>query len=119
MKAYLPIDPTTTDGVAVVAVHAAAAMATIGIVDDNLDPPFMDALVEGLRDRYPGTVAVRTGFLDQGKAYTDWSDPNATVPITAQADDLLVVVGGGHDIFAAVCPSWGPFGGFAVSRPVL
>jgi hypothetical protein len=55
MKAYLPIDPTTTDGVAVVAVHAAAAMATIGIVDDNLDPPFMDALVEGLRDRYPGT----------------------------------------------------------------
>jgi hypothetical protein len=56
MKAYLPIHPATMDGVAAIAVHARAAAAnTIGIVDDNLDPPFMEALVEGLRDRYPGT----------------------------------------------------------------
>jgi hypothetical protein len=55
MKAYLPIDPATRDGVAVVAVHPSANAAAIGIVDDNLDPPFMEALVEGLRDRYPDT----------------------------------------------------------------
>jgi hypothetical protein len=75
--------------------------------------------VKDLLSDYDKNVAVRNGFLEQGKAYTDWGDPNAIVPITAQADDLLVVVGGGHDIFAAVCPSWGPFGGFAVSKPVL
>jgi hypothetical protein len=75
--------------------------------------------VRDLLSDYDKNAAVRNGFVGQGKAYTDWGDPNAVVPITAQPDDLLVVVGGGHDIFAAVCPSWGPFGGFAVSKPVL
>jgi hypothetical protein len=55
MKAYLPVHPVTADGVAVLAVEASASAAVIGIVDDNLDPPFMDALVEGLRVRYPET----------------------------------------------------------------
>jgi hypothetical protein len=53
MKAYLPINPAIPDGATVIADNTAAA--TIGILDDNLDPPFMGALVKGLRDRYPDT----------------------------------------------------------------
>ncbi len=53
MKAYLPIHPTNRDDVALLAVPASGTAATIGIVDDNLDPPFMEALVDGLRDLYP------------------------------------------------------------------
>jgi hypothetical protein len=55
MIAYLPVDATTALGVTVGAVRTSATTSAIGIVDDNLDPPFMDALVEALRDRYPDT----------------------------------------------------------------
>ena len=53
MKAYLPIHPAHRDGVPLLAVPDSGAAATIGIVDDNLDPPFMAALVVGLQDLYP------------------------------------------------------------------
>jgi hypothetical protein len=65
MKAYLPIDPGTPDGNWAVAVIASPS--TIGVVDDNLDPPFMQALVRGLRDRYPGTK-VRLWIKPEGTA---------------------------------------------------
>jgi len=87
MKAYLPIDPAIRDNAAVVAIQTNATAATIGIVDDNLDPPFMEALVEGLRDQYPETK-VRL-----------WIKPVGTAPapeslIDEMAKDVQVAVSG-------------------------
>jgi hypothetical protein len=85
MKAYLPIDFATPGGVALITDNTTAAM--IGIVDDNLDPPFMDALVKGLRDRYPGT-SVR-----------QWIKPIGTAPapeslIDEMAKEVQIAISG-------------------------
>ena len=49
--------------------------------------------------------------------WIDQSDPDARVPVTASPEEIHVVVSGADSIpCAAVCPSWGHLGGFAVSR---
>jgi hypothetical protein len=87
MKAYLPVDPTPPDGVVVGGVQASANAATIGIMDDNLDPPFMEALVEGLQDRYPGAKVRR------------WIKPVGTAPapeslIDEMAKEVEIAISG-------------------------
>lgn len=49
--------------------------------------------------------------------WIDQSDPEAAVPVTWSADAIHIVVGGADSIpCAAVCPSWGHLGGFAITR---
>ena len=50
-------------------------------------------------------------------ASIDQNDPEASIPVTTSADAIHIVVGGADSIpCAAVCPSWGHLGGFAVTR---
>jgi hypothetical protein len=47
----------------------------------------------------------------------DQRDPDALVPTTWGPESVHVVVAGGDSVtFAAVCPGWGTYGGFAVTR---
>jgi hypothetical protein len=55
MKAHLPIDPAAREQLSTLSGTRSAGVAAIGIVDDNLDPPFMESLVECLRERFPET----------------------------------------------------------------
>ena len=49
--------------------------------------------------------------------WVDQSNPDEMVPVADSPDAIHVVVTGGDSIgFAAVCPSWGALGGFAVTR---
>jgi hypothetical protein len=50
-------------------------------------------------------------------ASVDQHDPDTMVPVTWSADDIHLIVCGGDSIpAAAVCPSWGHLGGFAVTK---
>jgi hypothetical protein len=41
------------------------------------------------------------------------------VPVATSPESIHIVVAGGDSIgFAAVCPSWGALGGFAITRPL-
>lgn len=57
---------------------------------------------------------------DRYSWWPDWidqSDPETRVPVTARPEDIHLVVSGADSIpCAAVCPSWGHLGGFAISR---
>ena len=44
--------------------------------------------------------------------------PKATVPVTDRPEDIHIVVAGGRTYFAAVCPGWGSYGGYAVTAPI-
>lgn len=74
-----------------------------------------------LRER-EGAYSPREGALasiaERGAPWVDWSDPEALIPIVPKPEDILLLVAGGRTYFAANCPGWGPFGGFAVTRPV-
>jgi len=49
--------------------------------------------------------------------WIDQSDPDARVPVTGSPEAIHLVVSGADSIpCAAVCPSWGHLGGFAISR---
>jgi hypothetical protein len=49
--------------------------------------------------------------------WVDQSDPESRVPVTGSPDAIHLVVSGADSIpCAAVCPSWGHLGGFAVTR---
>jgi hypothetical protein len=48
----------------------------------------------------------------------DLDNPTTRVPVSAEPDDIHIVVAGGRSYFAAVLPGWGGFGGFAVTRPI-
>ena len=58
------------------------------------------------------------------RAYYEWwpdwidqSDPDARVPVTSAPEAIHLVVSGADSIpCAAVCPSWGHLGGFAITR---
>jgi hypothetical protein len=61
--------------------------------------------------------------VDAASAYEWWpdwldqTDPDAMVPVTWAPDAIHLVVAGADSIpCAAVCPSWGHLGGFAVTR---
>lgn len=61
--------------------------------------------------------------LDPGERHAWWpdwvdqSDPETRVPVTEAPEDIHVVVSGADSIpCAAVCPSWGHLGGFAITR---
>jgi hypothetical protein len=61
--------------------------------------------------------------VDSASSYDWWPDwvdqrnPDAMVPVAWSPDAIHLVVTGGDSIpAAAVCPSWGHLGGFAVSR---
>ena len=45
-------------------------------------------------------------------------NPTTRVPVTPAPEDIHIVVAGGRSYFAAVCPGWGSFGGYAVTAPV-
>jgi hypothetical protein len=50
-------------------------------------------------------------------AWVDQSNPDEMVPVATSPEDIHIIVTGGDSIgFAAVCPSWGALGGFAVTR---
>jgi hypothetical protein len=69
-------------------------------------------------DEYNSEIGARSGYLARGEAWSDWSDPDADVTITPTPDDIHIVVAGGRSYFASVLPGWGPFGGYAVTKPV-
>lgn len=49
----------------------------------------------------------------------DQSDPETRVPVVWSPESIHVVVVGGDSIpAAAICPSWGHLGGFAITRPL-
>ena len=49
--------------------------------------------------------------------WIDQTDPESRVPVTASPEAIHVVVSGADSIpCAAVCPSWGHLGGFAITR---
>ena len=49
--------------------------------------------------------------------WIDQSDPEASIPVTTSAEAIHIVVSGADSIpCAAVCPSWGHLGGFAITR---
>lgn len=51
--------------------------------------------------------------------WIDQGDPETQVPVTASPDAIHLVVAGADSIpCAAVCPSWGHLGGFAITRPL-
>jgi hypothetical protein len=87
MKAYIPIHVATSHSAAPRAVDRHRAVSAIGIVDDNLDPPFMQALEQGLRQRFPhATVKV-------------WVKPVGTAPapeslIDEMAKEVQVALAG-------------------------
>jgi hypothetical protein len=63
--------------------------------------------------------------VDPGARYEWWpdwvdqSDPDTMVPVVWSADSIHIVVAGGDSIpAAAICPSWGHLGGFAITRPI-
>jgi hypothetical protein len=70
-------------------------------------------------DVYTSEIGTRQGYLARGLAWADWSDPEADLTITPSPDDIHLVVAGGRSYFASVLPGWGPFGGYAATRPVL
>jgi hypothetical protein len=69
-------------------------------------------------DEYSSEVGTRDGYLAQGRAWTDWNDPDADLTITPSPDDIHIVVAGGRSYFASILPGWGPFGGYAATRTV-
>ena len=44
--------------------------------------------------------------------------PTARIPLTNTPQDIHIVVAGGRTYFGAVCPGWGSYGGYAVTRPI-
>lgn len=76
---------------------------------------------ERLRE-WEGVYSAREGAIksiaERGSPWVDWSNPAALVPVVPTPEDIHVVVAGGRTYFAANCPGWGPFGGYAVTRPV-
>jgi hypothetical protein len=61
--------------------------------------------------------------VDENARYAWWpdwidqSDPDTRVPVTARPEDIHLIVAGADSIpCAAVCPSWGHLGGFAITR---
>jgi hypothetical protein len=71
-----------------------------------------------LHEAYSEEAGVQSGFIERGEVWADWSNPDAELPIARDPDQIHVVVAGGGSYFAAVCPGWGPFGGFAVTERV-
>jgi hypothetical protein len=65
-----------------------------------------------------GTPAVdRSAHYAWWPDWIDQGDPDASVPVAWSPDAIHVVVAGGDSIpCAAVCPSWGHLGGFAITR---
>ena len=53
MKVYCPVAPQTADPA--IARPATGAPLVLGVLDDHLDPPFMEALVARLRQQVPDT----------------------------------------------------------------
>lgn len=70
------------------------------------------------------------GVVDEDKTYSEglehhfwppWvnrDDPRALAPMTKRPEDIHVLVAGGYGRSCAICPGWGEFGGFAVTREV-
>ena len=59
----------------------------------------------------------RAAHYDWWPGWVDQSDPETRVPVTWSAESIHIVVSGADSIpCAAVCPSWGHLGGFAMTR---
>lgn len=73
-----------------------------------------------IRVEADGSPAISTSArYDWWPDWIDQGDPEARVPVTESAEAIHLVVSGADSIpCAAVCPSWGHLGGFAVSRVV-
>ncbi len=50
--------------------------------------------------------------------WIDFNNPEQILPITLRPEDIHIVVAGGRSYFAACCPGWGYYGGFAITREV-
>jgi hypothetical protein len=66
MRVHVPV-PQANAGALPVVHTARGPIRRIAVVDDNLDPPFMDALVEQLQLRHPG-AEVRLWVKELGTA---------------------------------------------------
>ena len=73
-----------------------------------------------IRIKPDGTPAVdAASAYEWWPAWIDQTDPDTMVPVTWSPESIHLVVSGGDSIpAAAVCPSWGHLGGFAVTRAV-
>jgi hypothetical protein len=71
-----------------------------------------------IRIKPDGSPAVDTeSAYDWWPAWVDQRDPDTMVPVTWTPPDIHIMISGGDSIpAAAVCPSWGHLGGFAVTR---
>lgn len=71
-----------------------------------------------IRVEADGSPAISSSArYDWWPAWIDQGDPEARVPVTGSPEAIHLVVSGADSIpCAAVCPSWGHLGGFAVSR---
>ena len=65
-----------------------------------------------------GSPAIdRSSHYEWWPDWIDQADPESRVPVTASPDAIHVIVSGADSIpCAAVCPSWGHLGGFAMTR---
>jgi hypothetical protein len=71
-----------------------------------------------IRVNADGSPAIEpSAHYDWWPDWIDQSDPESRVPVTASPEAIHVVVSGADSIpCAAVCPSWGHLGGFAMTR---
>jgi len=76
--------------------------------------------VEELRLCGEHRSGMRKSFIEQGRnPFCFGVDlPTARIPVTNTAEDIHIVVAGGRTYFAAVCPGWGQFGGYAVTKRI-
>ena len=63
---------------------------------------------------------MRQSFVTQGRNpfWFGVDLAGARIPVTNTPEDIHIVVAGGRTYFAAVCPGWGSFGGYAVTKQI-
>lgn len=63
---------------------------------------------------------MRASLIQQGRQPLRFNvdSPTARIPLTTTPEDIHIVVAGGRTYFAAVCPGWGSYGGYAVTRQI-
>jgi hypothetical protein len=73
--------------------------------------------LKAVGDFHPG---MRAAQIAAGRilARHNLDSPHALIPVTDRPEDIHIVVAGGKTYFAAICPGWGSYGGYAVTRQI-
>ncbi len=66
------------------------------------------------------SAQVRQAKTDAGHIDKRFSFDNvrSRIPVSDRPEDIHIIVAGGRASFAAVCPGWGSFGGYAATAPI-